>query len=44
MAAAHGEAKAKDNAARLELLLAPDQIADGKRRAENFKPQKRTQP
>jgi TPR repeat protein len=44
LAAAHTKAKVKDNAARLELLLTPDQIADGKRRADNFKPQARTQP
>ncbi len=44
LAAAHTKAKVKDNAARLELLLTPDQITDGKRRADNFKPQARTQP
>ena len=44
LAAAQGDEKAKDNADLVELVLLPDQIADGKRRAENFKPQERTQP
>jgi TPR repeat protein len=44
LAAAQGNEKAKDNAPLLELVLLPDQIAEGKRRAENFKPQERTQP
>ena len=44
LAAAQGDEKAKDNADLVELVLLPDQIADGKRRADNFKPQERTQP
>jgi TPR repeat protein len=44
LAAAQGNENATDNASLLELLLSPDQIAEGKRRAENFKPQERTQP
>jgi len=44
LAAAQGDAKAKDNASLLELVLTLDQIAEGKRRADHFKPQERTQP
>ena len=44
LAAAQGDEKGKDNAGLVELVLLPNQIADGKRRAENFKPQERTQP
>jgi TPR repeat protein len=44
LAAVQGDEKGKDNAGLVELVLLPDQIADGKRRADNFKPQERTQP
>ncbi|MCX6872834.1 MAG: tetratricopeptide repeat protein [Verrucomicrobia bacterium] len=44
LAAAQGDENAKDNASLLELLLSLDQIAEGKRRANQFKPQERTQP
>lgn len=44
LAAAQGDEKAKDKADLVELVLLPNQIADGKRRAENFKPLERPQP
>jgi TPR repeat protein len=44
LAAAQGNENATDNASLLELLLSPDQIAEGKRRAVQFKPQERTEP
>ena len=44
LAAAQGDAKAKDSAPLMELVLTPQQITEGKRRAENFKTQERTQP
>ena len=44
LAAAKGDERATDNAGLLELGLSSDQIAQGKRRAENFKPLERSQP
>ena len=35
LAAAQGDNKARRNASMLELMLLPDQIADGKRRAQD---------
>ncbi|MCX6877440.1 MAG: hypothetical protein NTW21_27060 [Verrucomicrobia bacterium] len=44
LAAAQGFAPAKQNLALLERELTLEQIAEGKRRADNFKPQKGIQP
>ena len=44
LAAAQGDAKAKGHAPHLESLLTPEQITEGKRRADQFKPQQRTHP
>jgi len=42
--AAQGETKAKRNAALLELLLSPDEIAEGKRRAQAWVEQHKKAP
>jgi len=44
LAAAQGETKAKRNAALLELLLSPDEIAEGKRRAQAWVEQHKKAP
>lgn len=44
LAAAQGNPNAKDYAPLLELELSANQIAKGKRLADHFKPQERTQP
>ena len=42
LAAAQGETKAKHNASLLELLLSPEDIADGKRRAQDWLEHRKT--
>jgi uncharacterized protein len=44
LAAAQGETKAKRNAALLELLLSPDEIAEGKRRVQAWLEQRKKAP
>ena len=41
LAAAQGDTKAKRNASMLEMMLSPEEIADGKRRAENWLEQRK---
>jgi TPR repeat protein len=41
LAAAQGDKKAKDNASMLELMLLPEQIAEGKRRAQDWLEQRK---
>lgn len=44
LAAAQGDTKAKRNATMLELMLSPEQIAEGKRRAKDWLEQRKKAP
>ena len=44
LAAAQGDVKAKRNATMLELLMLPEQIAEGKRRAKDWLEQRKKAP